>query len=110
MTQLTPSAPFTEEQQREMERRHLSVISAPRPAPLDERVEEFLPACVKWERAWEDVHTDLVHKIGDDANYRFRVRDASLRVAEKAMALVKRVDEDIPQEPATGSIREQKEL
>lgn len=105
VTQLTPSAPFTEEQQRVLEG-HLSVLS------LDERVEEFLPACVKWERAWEDVHTDLVHKIGDDANYRFRVRDASRRVAERALALVKRVDEDIPQEPAlpTGSVREQKEL
>lgn len=58
------------------------------------------------------MHTGLVHEIGDDANYQFRVRDASLRVAEKAMALVKRLDEDIPQEPAlpTGSIREQKEL
>ena len=107
ITPLTPSPPFTEAQQRMLER-HRSVLSP----PLDERVEEFLPACVKWERAWEDVHTDLVHKIGDDANYRFRVRDASLRVAERALALVKRVDDDIPQEPAlpTGSVHERKVL
>lgn len=81
--------------------------------PLDERVEDFLAACVKWERAWEVVvHTGLVHEIGDDANYQFRVRDASRRVVERALALVKRVDEDIPQESAlpTGSVREQKEL
>lgn len=112
ITPLTPSPPFTQEQQRVLEERHRSTVSSPfgRP-PLDERVEEFLPACVKWERAWEDVHTGLVHEIGDDANYQFRVRDASLRVAEKALALVKRLD-DIPQEPAlpTGSVREQKEL
>ena len=112
ITPLMPSEPLTPSQQR-VHASHISAVLPPfgRP-PLDERVEEFLPACVKWERAWEDVHTGLVHKIGDDANYQFRVRDASLRVAEKAMALVKRLDEDIPQEPAlpTGSIREQKEL
>lgn len=58
------------------------------------------------------MHTGLVHEIGDDANYQFQVRDASRRLAERSMALVKRVDEDIPQEPAlpTGNVRERKEL
>lgn len=66
--------------------------------PLDERVEEFLSACVKWEQGWEVVvHTGLVHDISDAASYQFRVRDAARRVAERALALVERIDQDFPE-------------
>lgn len=66
--------------------------------PLDERVEEFLSACVKWERGWEVVvHTGLVHDISNAASCQFRVRDAARRVAERALALIERIDQDFPE-------------
>ena len=69
--------------------------------PLDERVEEFLSACVKWERGWEVVvHTGLVHEISGAANYQFRVRDAARRVAERALALADRIDGDFSHDSA----------
>ena len=61
--------------------------------PVDERIEDFLHACVSWERAWEVVvHTGLVHEITGNAGYEFRVRDGARRIAERASALVDRVD------------------
>ena len=63
--------------------------------PIDDRIEEFLRACVHWERAWEvAVHTGLVHEIAGNSGYEFRVRDAARRVAERAYALVDRIDHD----------------
>lgn len=61
--------------------------------PVDERVDEFLDACVKWERAWEVVvHTGLVHEISGHPNYESRVRDAARRIGERVSALVQRID------------------
>jgi ParB-like chromosome segregation protein Spo0J len=45
---------------------------------IDERTEEFLDACVKWEHAWEVlVETGLIFDIKGDSNLEFRVTDAS---------------------------------
>ena len=61
--------------------------------PVDERVEEFLDACVKWERAWEIVvHTGLVYEVSGNPSYEFRMRDAARRLAERASALVNKID------------------
>ena len=61
--------------------------------PVDERIEDFLHACVSWERAWEIVvHTGLVHEIAGNAGYEFRVRDGARRIVERASALVDRID------------------
>ncbi len=60
--------------------------------PINERVESFLEACVRWERAWEVlVHTELVHDIQGDANLEYRVEDAARRITERARALSERV-------------------
>jgi len=60
--------------------------------PINERVESFLEACVKWERAWEVlVHTGLVHDIEGDSNLEYRVSDAARRIAQRAHALTERI-------------------
>lgn len=62
--------------------------------PVNEKVESFLEACVKWERAWEIlVHTGLVHDIEGCAELEHRLSDAARRIAERAYALVKRITE-----------------
>lgn len=59
---------------------------------IDEGVDEFLEACVKWERAWEVVvHTGLVGNVNGDANLEYRLRDSANRVAERATALSDRI-------------------
>ena len=69
--------------------------------PIDERIEDFLHACVSWEHAWEIVvHTGLVHEIAGDVGYEFRVKDGARRIAERASALVERINrgsaEEVP--------------
>ncbi len=60
--------------------------------PINERVESFLEACVRWERAWEIlVHTGLVRDIEGDSNLEYRVSDAARRIAERAHALTERI-------------------
>lgn len=61
--------------------------------PINERVDSFLEACVKWERAWEViVHTGLVNDIEGDSNLEYRVSDAARRIAERARALTERIN------------------
>lgn len=61
--------------------------------PTSEKVESFLEACVDWERAWEvAVHTGLVHDIGGDSNYEYRVKEAARRIAQRAHALIERIN------------------
>ena len=68
--------------------------------PTQEQVEKFLEACVSWERAWETVVVNgLVHAIGDNPQYTFRLRDASRRIQERAVALAERMN-STTQEPA----------
>ena len=68
--------------------------------PTQDQVEKFLDACVVWERAWETVVIDgLVHAIGDNPQYTFRLRDASRRIQERAAALSERMSSPT-QEPA----------
>ncbi len=58
-----------------------------------ERVEKFLEACVVWERAWETVVIDgLVHAVGDNPQYAFRLKDAGRRIQERAAALAERMN------------------
>ena len=60
--------------------------------PLNERVESFLEACVKWERAWEIlVHTGLVHDIEGNTEYEYRLSDAARRISERSQALTERL-------------------
>jgi len=60
--------------------------------PINERVESFLGACVKWERAWEVlVHTGLVHDIEGNSNLESRLSDAARRIAERAHVLTERI-------------------
>jgi ParB family chromosome partitioning protein len=60
--------------------------------PINERVENFLEACVKWERAWEIVvHTGLANDIEGDPNLEYRITDAARRIAERAHALTERI-------------------
>ena len=70
--------------------------------PTQEQVEKFLEACVAWERAWETVVVQgLVHEVGDNPQYVFRLKDASLRIQERAAALAERMDSSAkgPAEP-----------
>jgi ParB/RepB/Spo0J family partition protein len=62
--------------------------------PLHEKLEEFLDACVKWERAWEVVvHTGLVHDITGHQNYEYRLKEAARRITERAQALANRIEQ-----------------
>ncbi len=71
--------------------------------PLQEQVDNFLEACVVWERAWETVVIEgLVHTIEGDPQYVSRLADASRRIQERAAALSERMSsythESIPVE------------
>ena len=59
---------------------------------LDERIEDFLSDCVKWERSWEVlVRIGLVHDIAGNPVYEYRVKDAARRISERAGALAERI-------------------
>lgn len=61
--------------------------------PLEERLEDFLEACVKWERAWEVVvHTGLLFGVIGNTNYETRIKEAGLRILERLQALLHRMD------------------
>ena len=77
-------------------------------APIQERLDKFLDACVAWERAWETVVVDgLVHTVGDNPGYAVRLRDASRRIQERAAALAERTTSPGAESPvfANGSPR-----
>lgn len=75
--------------------------------PVDQRVEEFLDACVKWEHAWEvAVHTGLVHAVEGNQTYEHRINDAARRIAQRAGALADRVIGGRDQIPAPSSSRD----
>jgi hypothetical protein len=65
--------------------------------PTNELVENFLDACVKWERSWEvAVQTRLVHDIKGNAELQYRIRDAARRIGERAKALYNEVSKNRP--------------
>ena len=65
--------------------------------PIEERLEDFLEGCVRWERAWEVlVHTGLVHDISNNQSYNNRIADAARRIAERASALYQRTNDQEP--------------
>ena len=69
--------------------------------PTHEQVDKFLQACVSWERAWETVVVNgLVHAVGDNPHYVFRLRDASRRIKERSEALADRMNSPT-QEPVS---------
>lgn len=73
--------------------------------PTQEQVEKFLEACVAWERAWETVVVNgLVHQVGDDAHYVQRLKDASLRIQERALALADRMRSSQQNQVSVGEI------
>lgn len=73
---------------------------------LDERVEDFLSDCVKWERSWEVlVRTGLVHNIAGDSVYEYRVKDAARRISERSGALAEHIARG-QSEAITGQLNE----
>lgn len=73
--------------------------------PTQEQVDKFLEACVVWERAWETVVVKgLVHAIGDNPQYTFRLRDASRRIQERAAALAERMNSSVKEDIASPEI------
>ena len=73
--------------------------------PTHEQVEKFLEACVVWERAWETVVVKgLVHAIGNNPQYTFRLRDASRRIQERAAALAERMNSSVQEDVASPEI------
>lgn len=61
--------------------------------PTERHLEDFLEACVRWERAWEVVvHTGLVFKIGGDLNYAGRLKEALYRLGERIQATLKKME------------------
>lgn len=70
--------------------------------PTEQQLEEFLTACVQWERAWEVlVHTGLVIKIVGSENYESRIKDALHRIGERVQATLKRIH---PTEPEMNDV------
>ena len=63
-------------------------------APVTEKqLEDFLEACVKWERAWEIVvHTGLIFKIVGNMNYKGRIKEALFRLGERIQATLKKIE------------------
>ena len=73
--------------------------------PTQEQVEKFLEACVAWERAWETVVVNgLVHQVGDNPQYVQRLKDASLRIQERALALADRMRSSQQNKASVGEI------
>ena len=62
---------------------------------VNEKVEEFLDACVKWERAWEVlVETGLLFDIKGNSNLEYRVSDAARRIGERIHALIEKINKN----------------
>jgi ParB-like chromosome segregation protein Spo0J len=60
--------------------------------PTEKQLEDFLDACVHWERAWEVlVHTGLVFKIMGNANYESRINEALHRIDERITATLEKM-------------------
>ena len=73
--------------------------------PTQEQVEKFLDACVAWERAWETVVVNgLVHQVGDNPQYVQRLKDASLRIQERALALADRMNSSAGTQAVVGEV------
>jgi hypothetical protein len=61
--------------------------------PTHEKLEQFLEACVRWERAWEVlVHTRLVHEVRGHPIQENRLKEAAHRIEERAHALLNRIE------------------
>ena len=61
--------------------------------PIEEQLEDFLEACVNWERAWEIVvHTGLIFEIIGNMNYESRIKEALYRIVERVQATLKKVE------------------
>lgn len=61
--------------------------------PVEQRLEDFLEVCVKWERAWEVVvHTGLIFDIIGNKNYEIRVKEAGQRIIERVQAMLNKID------------------
>lgn len=59
----------------------------------EEQLEDFLEACVKWERAWEIVvHTGLIFEIIGNMNYESRIKEALYRIVERIHATLNKVE------------------
>ncbi len=73
--------------------------------PTQEQVERFLEACVAWERAWETVVINgLVHHVGDNPHYVHRLKDASIRIQERALALAERMRSSQQEKAVDGKV------
>ena len=73
--------------------------------PTQEQVEKFLEACVAWERAWETVVVNgLVHQVGDNPQYVQRLKDAGLRIQERALALADRMSSSQRKQTVGGEV------
>lgn len=60
--------------------------------PIEEQLEDFLEACVKWERAWEIVvHTGLIFEIIGNMNYENRIKESLYRIVERIQTTLKRI-------------------
>jgi hypothetical protein len=60
--------------------------------PTEKQLEDFLDACVHWERAWEViVHTGLLFKIMGNANYESRVNEALHRIDERIKSTIEKM-------------------
>lgn len=61
--------------------------------PIEEQLEDFLEACVKWERAWEIVvQTGLIFEIIGNMNYEGRIKEALFRIVERVRATLKKIE------------------
>ncbi len=61
--------------------------------PIDEQLEDFLEACVEWERAWEIVvQTGLIFEIISNMNYESRIKEALYRIVERVQATLKKIE------------------
>jgi hypothetical protein len=61
--------------------------------PVENQLEEFLDACVHWERGWEVlVHTGLVLKISGNTSYESRIKEALLRLIERAQITLQKME------------------
>jgi len=75
----------------------------------EEQLEDFLEACVKWERAWEIVvHTGLLFRIGSNMNYKGRVKEALFRLGERIQATLEKLESTEPGATESEMISDQK--
>jgi len=79
--------------------------------PAEQQLEDFLEACVQWERAWEVlVHTGLIFKIINNIRHESRTKEALNRIIERVVSTLKKIESADAKDVENGKMLSDKKL